>query len=152
MGSFLVVLWAYSLFISSHPRTQSRSQVIVPSATDDTTQPWWVHTAENALNSPATGWVTTTLSRSRTVPPPTGTSAAAMASEISEPALAAAEAAVRAAQGGRGGCFGGGGQIGADQTTYAQDIARDTSFALAGAWLWWRPQSIASLDRFLFGH
>jgi uncharacterized membrane protein YphA (DoxX/SURF4 family) len=50
------------------------------------------------------------------------------------------------------GCFGGGGQIGADETKYPQEIARDASFALAGAWLWWRPRSLASLDRFLFGH
>ncbi len=50
------------------------------------------------------------------------------------------------------GCFGGGGQIGADETKYPQEIARDASFALAGAWLWWRPRSLASLDRTLFGH
>ncbi|MEO7422037.1 MAG: MauE/DoxX family redox-associated membrane protein [Ornithinibacter sp.] len=50
------------------------------------------------------------------------------------------------------GCFGGGGQIGVNDTKYPQEIARDASFALAGAWLWWRPQSSASLDRLLFGH
>jgi uncharacterized membrane protein YphA (DoxX/SURF4 family) len=50
------------------------------------------------------------------------------------------------------GCFGGGGQIGADETRYPQEIARDASFALAGAWLWWRPRSLASLDRILFAH
>ncbi len=50
------------------------------------------------------------------------------------------------------GCFGGGGQIGANETKYPQEIARDASFALAGAWLWWRPRTLASLDRFLFGH
>jgi uncharacterized membrane protein YphA (DoxX/SURF4 family) len=50
------------------------------------------------------------------------------------------------------GCFGGGGQIGADETKYPQEIARDVSFAAAGAWLWWRPRSLASLDRLLFGH
>jgi uncharacterized membrane protein YphA (DoxX/SURF4 family) len=49
------------------------------------------------------------------------------------------------------GCFGGGGQVGADQTQYPQEIARDASFALAGAWLWWRPRSLLSLDRTLFG-
>ena len=49
------------------------------------------------------------------------------------------------------GCFGGGGQIGAEETKYPQEIARDASFALAGAWLWWRPRSLASLDRVLFG-
>ena len=50
------------------------------------------------------------------------------------------------------GCFGGGGQIGVNDTKYPQEIARDASFALAGAWLWWRPQSLGSLDRLLFGH
>ena len=50
------------------------------------------------------------------------------------------------------GCFGGGGQIGANQTKYPQEIARDASFAAAGVWLWWRPQSLASLDRLLFRH
>jgi uncharacterized membrane protein YphA (DoxX/SURF4 family) len=50
------------------------------------------------------------------------------------------------------GCFGGGGEIGAKSTTYPLDIARDTAFALAGAWLWWRPRTLASLDRYLFGH
>lgn len=50
------------------------------------------------------------------------------------------------------GCFGGGGQVGASQTRYPQEIARDAAFALAGAWLWWRPRTLASLDRYLFGH
>ena len=50
------------------------------------------------------------------------------------------------------GCFGGGGQIGANETKYPQEIARDVAFALAGAWLWWRPRTLASLDRYLFGH
>ncbi len=50
------------------------------------------------------------------------------------------------------GCFGGGGEIGAKSTTYPLDIARDALFALAGAWLWWRPRTLASLDRYLFGH
>ena len=49
------------------------------------------------------------------------------------------------------GCFGGGGQIGASETRYPQEIARDVAFALAGVWLWWRPRSLASLDRILFG-
>ena len=39
-----------------------------------TTQPWWVHTALNALKSPSVGWVTTTLSAAKILPPPTGTS------------------------------------------------------------------------------
>ena len=50
------------------------------------------------------------------------------------------------------GCFGGGGQIAAAETQYPQEIARDAGFALVGAWLWWRPRSLASLDRILFGH
>jgi len=50
------------------------------------------------------------------------------------------------------GCFGGGGAIGAKDTKYPLDIARDAAFALAGAWLWWRPRTLASLDRYLFGH
>ena len=50
------------------------------------------------------------------------------------------------------GCFGGGGQIGADETRYPQEIARDLAFAAAGAWLVVRPRSLASLDRRLFGH
>jgi uncharacterized membrane protein YphA (DoxX/SURF4 family) len=50
------------------------------------------------------------------------------------------------------GCFGGGGQIAAADTQYPQEIARDLGFALAGAWLWWRPRSLVSLDRILFGH
>jgi uncharacterized membrane protein YphA (DoxX/SURF4 family) len=50
------------------------------------------------------------------------------------------------------GCFGGGGAIGATETKYPLEIVRDVVFALAGAWLWWRPRSLASLDRILFGH
>ena len=50
------------------------------------------------------------------------------------------------------GCFGGGGQVGADETRYPQEIARDAAFVLTGAWLCWRPRSLASLDRILFGH
>jgi uncharacterized membrane protein YphA (DoxX/SURF4 family) len=50
------------------------------------------------------------------------------------------------------GCFGGGGRIGEADTRYPQEIARDAVFALAGAWLVWRPRTLASLDRVLFGH
>jgi uncharacterized membrane protein YphA (DoxX/SURF4 family) len=50
------------------------------------------------------------------------------------------------------GCFGGGGQIGAAETRYPQEIARDVVFVIAGAWLVWRPRTLASLDRVLFGH
>lgn len=50
------------------------------------------------------------------------------------------------------GCFGGGGQIGAADTRYPQEIARDLAFAAAGAWLVVRPRTLASLDHRLFGH
>ena len=50
---------------------------MVPSSTPATTQPLWVQFAENPRNSPLVGWVTTTASSSKTVPPPTGTSLAA---------------------------------------------------------------------------
>lgn len=36
-----------------------QAQSMVPSRTSDTMQPWWVQTAEKALKSPASGWVTT---------------------------------------------------------------------------------------------
>ena len=50
-----------------------QGQTITPPCTPDTVQPWWVQIAENALNSPAVGWVTTTVGLSSTTPPPTGT-------------------------------------------------------------------------------
>lgn len=50
------------------------------------------------------------------------------------------------------GCFGGGGQVGADETRYPQEIARDLAFAAAGTWLVVRPRSLAALDHRLFGH
>lgn len=49
------------------------------------------------------------------------------------------------------GCFGGGGEVAADQTRYGREIARDLLFALCGAWLVARPRTILSGDRFLFG-
>lgn len=49
------------------------------------------------------------------------------------------------------GCFGGGGQVAASATKYPQEIARDVGLALCGAWLVWRPASLAGLDRFWFG-
>ncbi|CCH77256.1 Conserved membrane protein [Nostocoides japonicum T1-X7] len=49
------------------------------------------------------------------------------------------------------GCFGGGGEVAASATRYPQEIARDTGLAVCAAWLVWRPQSLASLDRVLFG-
>lgn len=49
------------------------------------------------------------------------------------------------------GCFGGGGEVAASATKYPQEIARDTGLALCAAWLVWRPHTLASLDRLLFG-
>lgn len=49
------------------------------------------------------------------------------------------------------GCFGGGGEVAADETRYGQEIARDLGLALAGVWLLVRPRTVLSLDRFLFG-
>src|SRR4029450_9246467 len=46
------------------------SQLMVPSETELTMQPWWVHTAEKHLNSPSDGWVMTTWSSGKIVPPP----------------------------------------------------------------------------------
>ena len=53
---------------------QAQSMV---SVTAETTQPWCVQTAENALKSPAAGWVTTILASFMITPPPSGTSALA---------------------------------------------------------------------------
>ncbi|GHF03526.1 hypothetical protein GCM10010359_00320 [Streptomyces morookaense] len=47
---------------------------MVPPVTAETVHPSWVHTAENALNSPFAGWVTTTLLSLKTFPPPSGMS------------------------------------------------------------------------------
>ncbi|MFJ8913967.1 MauE/DoxX family redox-associated membrane protein [Amycolatopsis sp. NPDC102389] len=47
------------------------------------------------------------------------------------------------------GCFGGGGQIAADQTAYPQEIARDLGFALLGVWLIVRPRTWLSVDGWL---
>ncbi|MGN7249216.1 MauE/DoxX family redox-associated membrane protein [Janibacter anophelis] len=49
------------------------------------------------------------------------------------------------------GCFGGGGQVDADQTRYGSEILRDLGLALCGAWLVARSSSTLSLDRALFG-
>ncbi len=50
------------------------SQLMLPSETELTMQPWWVHTAEKHLNSPSAGWVMTTWSSGKIVPPPTSMS------------------------------------------------------------------------------
>jgi hypothetical protein len=54
-----------------------QGHTMTPFWTPATVQPWCVQTAENALNSPAFGWVTTTGADCRTTPPPTGTELAA---------------------------------------------------------------------------
>src|SRR6266568_4750467 len=50
-------------------------QLMVPPVTVPTMQPWWVHTAVNASNDPAFGWVMTIFLSARILPPPTGISA-----------------------------------------------------------------------------
>src|SRR5215472_3379850 len=50
-------------------------QLMVPPDTLLTMQPWWVHTAVNALNEPACGSVITIFLSVRILPPPTGISA-----------------------------------------------------------------------------
>lgn len=49
------------------------------------------------------------------------------------------------------GCFGGGGDVGAGQTNYAGEIARDTGFLVLAGWLIVRPTTPWSLDRRLTG-
>lgn len=49
------------------------------------------------------------------------------------------------------GCFGGGGQVAADQTEYGTEILRDIGLALCGAYLVMRPRTFAGLDRALLG-
>src|SRR5262245_57089894 len=48
--------------------------MMTPSATVDTTHPWWVQTALKHLKSPESGWVTTTRLSGKIFPPPTGMS------------------------------------------------------------------------------
>ena len=50
-----------------------QSQLIV-SVTVATMQPWCVHTALNALNSPSFGWVITVCASGKILPLPTGMS------------------------------------------------------------------------------
>ncbi len=50
------------------------------------------------------------------------------------------------------GCFGGGGQIGENETKYPQEIARDVAYAAAGLWLIVRPRTPFSVDARLAGH
>jgi uncharacterized membrane protein YphA (DoxX/SURF4 family) len=48
------------------------------------------------------------------------------------------------------GCFGTGGTIGAAQTQYPQEIARDVGLLLCAAWLTKRPGTALALERLLF--
>src|SRR2546423_13649448 len=49
-------------------------QLIVPSVTWSTVQPWWVQVAENASKVPALGWGITRSLAGKVFPPPTGLS------------------------------------------------------------------------------
>jgi uncharacterized membrane protein YphA (DoxX/SURF4 family) len=44
------------------------------------------------------------------------------------------------------GCFGGGGQIGAEQTAYPLELTRDAALLLAAVWLTRRPDTAYALD------
>ena len=50
------------------------------------------------------------------------------------------------------GCFGKGGTIGASQTQYPQEIARDIGLLACAAWLVVRPRTALALDGWLFPH
>ncbi len=67
-----------------------QGQVMPSLDTPLTVHPWCGQMAENALKSPAVGWVITTLRASKTLPPPTGMSAWAMAPPAAEAAPDAA--------------------------------------------------------------
>lgn len=47
------------------------------------------------------------------------------------------------------GCFGGGGDVAADKTSYGTELLRDTGFILLAAWLIVRPKTLWSLDGWL---
>ena len=44
------------------------------------------------------------------------------------------------------GCFGGGGAVEAGETTYVQELVRDTGFLLMAGWLAVRPRTLLALD------
>ena len=44
------------------------------------------------------------------------------------------------------GCFGGGGDVAADQTSYGTELLRDTGFLVLAAWLVIRPRTLFALD------
>src|SRR5690606_22555767 len=64
-----------------------QGQLMTPSETLCTAHPRWVQVAENALNSPADGWVTTTLRSAKTLPPPSGISAVVVSAPPAPPPL-----------------------------------------------------------------
>jgi len=47
------------------------------------------------------------------------------------------------------GCFGGGGDVAADKTSYGTELLRDTGFMILAVWLIVRPRSLVSLDGWL---
>jgi len=49
------------------------------------------------------------------------------------------------------GCFGGGGDVGSDQTAYTAEILRDLGFLLLAGYLIVRPSSPLSVDRWVHG-
>ncbi len=49
------------------------------------------------------------------------------------------------------GCFGGGGTVNADETSYLPRIMEDVGLLVCGLWLSWRPRTLLSLERRLFG-
>jgi uncharacterized membrane protein YphA (DoxX/SURF4 family) len=44
------------------------------------------------------------------------------------------------------GCFGGGGQVAPGETTYVEELLRDTGFVALAAWLIVRPRTLFALD------
>src|ERR1700760_2471543 len=65
-----------------------QGQSMVPLLTWLTMQPMCVQTALNALNSPAVGWVTTTLGAGKILPLPTGSPLGAESALAAAPPLA----------------------------------------------------------------
>jgi uncharacterized membrane protein YphA (DoxX/SURF4 family) len=47
------------------------------------------------------------------------------------------------------GCFGGGGDVAEDKTSYGTELLRDTGFMILAAWLIVRPRTLLSLDGWL---
>ena len=47
------------------------------------------------------------------------------------------------------GCFGGGGDVATEKTSYGLELLRDTGFMILAVWLIVRPRTLMSLDEFL---